>query len=79
MRKATRNREIRKLASESPKLKEGELELDSNAKVSEGHDNGAYVQVWMWVPFDGTALDKNSQEICAGKKRLLPLGDIPKR
>jgi len=56
---ASRKKKILELASNSPMLKDGELELDNNAKVSEGDDNGAYVQVWMWVPFDGTPLDKN--------------------
>lgn len=37
---------------------EGEIELDDNAKVSEGDDNGAYVQMWQWVPFDNTKLCK---------------------
>lgn len=50
---------ILELASEDPRLKDGDLELDNGAKVSEGDDNGAYVQVWMWVPFEGTKLDKN--------------------
>jgi hypothetical protein len=31
---------------------EGEIEIDLNAKVSRGGDNGAYVQAWVWVPED---------------------------
>jgi hypothetical protein len=58
----SRRKKILELASQSQKLRDGELELDDNAKVSEGDDNGAYVQVWMWVPFDGTPLDKDSNE-----------------
>jgi hypothetical protein len=38
--------------------REGELELDDNAKISEGDDNGAYVQMWRWVEFDNTELCK---------------------
>lgn len=34
------------------------LEIGAAAKVSEGGDNGAYVQAWMWVSFEGTPLDK---------------------
>lgn len=41
-------------------LRDGELELDQNAKISEGDDNGAYIQTWMWVSFDDTDLDKDS-------------------
>lgn len=26
------------------------IETDSNAIVSTGNDNGAYVQAWVWVP-----------------------------
>jgi hypothetical protein len=40
------------------KLRDGELELDKGAVISEGDDNGAYIQTWMWVPFEGTVLDK---------------------
>ena len=57
-RKPSRKQRILALASQDPKLRDGELELDSDAKVSEGDDNGAYVQAWMWVPFEGTDLDK---------------------
>ena len=34
------------------------VEVDSDAKVSEGDDNGAYVQAWVWVDFEGTPLCK---------------------
>lgn len=30
--------------------REGEIEVDPNAVVSRGNDNGAYVQAWVWVP-----------------------------
>lgn len=39
--------------------REGELEFDDDAIASEGDDNGAYLQAWVWVDFDGTRLDKN--------------------
>lgn len=29
--------------------REGEIEVDESAVVSEGDDNGAYVQAWVWV------------------------------
>ena len=28
---------------------DGETEVDDNAKVSRGADDGAYVQAWVWV------------------------------
>lgn len=59
---ASRRQKIIDIAREvrSDILRDGELELDENAKVSEGDDNGAYVQTWMWVPFEGTPLDKEA-------------------
>lgn len=42
-------------------LRDGELEMDLDAKVSEGDDNGAYIQTWMWVSFHDTYLDKESE------------------
>lgn len=39
--------------------REGELEFDDDAIASEGDDNGAYLQAWVWVDFSGTSLDKN--------------------
>lgn len=39
--------------------REGELEFDDDAVASEGDDNGAYLQAWVWVDFGGTSLDKN--------------------
>jgi hypothetical protein len=29
---------------------EGEIEVDSNARVSIGEEEGAYVAAWVWVP-----------------------------
>ncbi len=34
--------------------KDGEAEIDDNAQLSEGNDNGCYVQAWVWVGFSGT-------------------------
>lgn len=31
---------------------EGTLEIDDNAKLSEGDDDGMYVQAWVWVNGD---------------------------
>ena len=28
---------------------DGSIEIDDNAKLSEGDDNGTYVQAWVWV------------------------------
>jgi hypothetical protein len=36
---------------------EGEVELDDTARLSEGGDNGVYVEAWVWVPFEGTQFD----------------------
>lgn len=37
-------------------------EIEDDAKVSEGEDNGAYVQAWVWVDFTDTELDKGETE-----------------
>jgi hypothetical protein len=34
------------------------VEVDSNAKLSEGNDNGTYVAAWIWVDFSNTKLCK---------------------
>lgn len=42
--------------------KEGVLEFDSDAVISMGDDNGAYVGSFSWVDFSGTPLDKEADE-----------------
>ena len=37
---------------------EGLVEIDDNAQVSEGNDNGCYVAAWVWVDFSDTKFDK---------------------
>jgi len=39
-----------------------EVEFDNDAVVSEGGDNGCYVQGWFWCDFADTELDKNKQD-----------------
>jgi len=29
---------------------DGQIEVDGNARVSVGDDEGAYVEAWVWVP-----------------------------
>jgi hypothetical protein len=52
-------REIVEMARNDYRICDGELEIDDNALVSHGDDNGAYVQAWVWVGFAGTKLDKD--------------------
>lgn len=42
--------------------KEGTIEIDDSAKLSEGDDNGCYVAAWVWVYFDGTPFDKEKND-----------------
>ncbi len=60
MKKTERRGTIIALAHEqhNTSSKEGELEIDDDAKISEGDDNGAYVQAWVWVSFADTELNK---------------------
>jgi hypothetical protein len=52
-----RNAAIREFAQAT--LANDELEIDDDATVSEGDDNGAFVQAWVWVDFYGTLFDKD--------------------
>jgi len=60
---------ILNLAARHLPLVDGKLELDRHsAVVSEGADNGAYVQVWAWVSFENTELDKELDPAFPGNK-----------
>jgi hypothetical protein len=41
---------------------EGLVEIDDNATLSEGNQNGCYVAAWVWVDFAGTQYDKDKGE-----------------
>lgn len=58
---SARERKIFKMA-EKELNSEGELEFDCYCAVSEGDDNGAYVQAWVWIDFAGTPLDKETND-----------------
>ena len=32
--------------------RDGKIEVDGNARISWGDDPGAYVEAWVWVPFN---------------------------
>lgn len=63
-----RDKQIVALAREQHE-RDGEIEFDDPVIVSEGEDNGAYVQAWIWVDFSGTPLDK-SEEIAQERMEL---------
>jgi len=52
-------REIVEMARRDNPICDGELEIDDNAVVSHGTDNGAYVQAWVWVSFADSRFDKD--------------------
>ena len=55
--KIARDLMIRKMVG-----KDEAVEFAADAVISEGGDNGAYVQCWQWVSFDGhPVLDKESE------------------
>ena len=56
-----RREQIVEMAQESLG-REGAIEFDDDAVVSEGSDNGAYVEGWIWLSFSGTPLDKERDE-----------------
>jgi hypothetical protein len=45
---------------------DGVCEISDDAEVSDGDDNGAYVQAWVWVDFQGTEHDKEKKEAQEG-------------
>lgn len=51
----------RELADDK-KARDGELEFDSDAVVSLGNDNGAYVMGWAWVEDDREQEDEEDEE-----------------
>ncbi len=67
----TRDEVIRALAKLTLE-KEGELEIDDDAVVSESDENGAYVQAWAWVSFSGTPLTKDPDEIAERAAEPVP-------
>ena len=50
--------EVIELAREQREI-EGAVEIDDNALLSEGNDNGCYVAAWVWVDFARTNFDKD--------------------
>lgn len=52
-----RLQKIRKLAEEQYE-RVGDIEFDEGAEVENCAEDGAHVQAWVWVRFDGTKLDK---------------------
>lgn len=60
-----RRNEIIKLAREQHH-REGVIEIDDEACLSEGTDNGCYIAAWVWVYFTGTKMDKQ-QEVTHGQ------------
>ena len=53
--------EIIELAREQREI-EGAVEIDYNALLSEGNDNGCYVAAWVWVDFAGSNFDKQKEQ-----------------
>lgn len=39
---------------------EGQIEIDVDARVSIGGDDGAYVQAWVWVQSEGKNLARHA-------------------
>lgn len=57
-------------ARKDHRIHEGELEIDGDAVVSHGGDNGAYVQAWIWIDFAGTPFDKvpeDADDVASGR------------
>jgi hypothetical protein len=61
MTEEERLKKIRELAEREANGGPSRVELDGVIAISEGEDNGCYVQCWMWVSFAGTELDKEKE------------------
>ncbi len=57
----TRHKSIIELARNEHEV-DGEVEIDADATLSEGDDNGCYVQAWVWVSFADTPFNKEKSE-----------------
>ena len=58
-KESEKTREVAKMAYDELHV-DGEVEIDrSEAVLSEGSDNGAYVSAWVWFSYAGTTYDKN--------------------
>jgi hypothetical protein len=42
--------------------RDGEIEVDSNARISYGADEGAYVEAWVWVPFEDELREQDERQ-----------------
>ena len=59
-----RRERIIEIADGMPWVYEGQVEIDNDAKLSEGSDNGCYVSAWVWCQFDGTEFDRECRMCC---------------
>lgn len=55
-------RELAYIARAQEQSAEGEIEVDDDALVSEGCDDGAYVQAWIWVSATDAGLEPLDSE-----------------
>ena len=55
-----RRSEIIELAREQ-RQEEGAVEIDDDALLSEGNDNGCYVAAWVWLDFADTKFNKENE------------------
>lgn len=51
---------------------DGEVEINGNAQLSEGTDNGCYVTAWVWVGFRGAKFDQDKEESKTPNERHQP-------
>ena len=59
-----RRERIIEIADSMPWVHEGQVEIDSDAKLSESSDNGCYVSAWVWCQFENTDFDKQCDMCC---------------
>lgn len=65
-----RRARIIEIAEGIPWVRQGEVEIASDACISEGSANGCYVSGWVWCDFTDTELDKRSATDVAHTEQL---------
>lgn len=57
-----RRQKIIEIAETMNWVGEGQVEIDADARLSEGDDNGCYVSGWIWCDYTDTEFDKACAE-----------------
>ena len=57
-----RNAHLYRSAADDKLCRDGEVEVDEDAVVSKGEDDGAYVQAWLWVSDELAGINEGTED-----------------